>query len=632
MVRGSIFGGLTVSDESKQRSTAVRWMIQLRERHVLRVLAVYVVGAWIALQVADVAVLPALGIPDVGMRYVVIAAAVGLVIACVLAWRYEITRSGIVPHAARAAESPAQAFLRRADRIVIVSMAALSLLTVAAAVAKLLDLMDSASQLSMSQPGQMAMAEPGSLAVLPFANLNSDPELEYFADGLTDELLNRLASVPSLRVTARTSAFSFKGRDVSAKEIGAALGVAHIVEGTVRRSQGDLRVSVQLVNTSDGYRVWSSTFDRQLSDAFAIQEEIAQNVLDSLQGYLTPKHQPSNGALSYRPPSSPEAHDLYLRARHLYTSFQLERMDKAIAYYEEAIRLDPRFAAAYIGLADALLWRRRVAETSPTDPVNARIPVLLRKALEIDPGSGDAHALLGKELRLAHDFRGAERELQRAEALSPNGYYVVEGMMAYYMLGGGWPPERAIAYARKGRQLDPLNPWAVIHVAQAHWHAHQYGEALLELERVFEIDPNFWLAHEWRVTILLDLERHKEALSAAQRAVELRSSSDTLSLLAVTHLLAGNVAEGRAIIARLPAEHVRNDLRICMALQDHECALDALERHFAEQTDWMPEVLHYRFLLPLHGEPRFQRIVQLLGQERRVEHAARMNRPASDRS
>jgi serine/threonine-protein kinase len=467
------------------------------------------------------------------------------------------------------------------------------------------------------------LAQPATtIAVMPFVNIGSDPENEYLSDGLTDELLNRLTRAPELQVAARTSSFYFKSRPENVKEIGRLLGVRHVLEGSVRRQGDSIRVSAQLVSTADGYRLWSNEYDRGIADFFVVQEEIAQAVVESLQLGQTARafQLPPN-----RSTRNPEAHDLYLRARHLYQSFQLERMDRAIAYYEETIRLDPKFAAAYVGLADALGWRGQIAEMPHADPVNARISVLLRKALELDPGSGDAHALLGTELMFAYDFKGAERELRRAETLTPNGEYVVQSVMAYYMLVG-WPPERAITYARKGRQLDPFNPWMVIHVAQAHWHAQQYDDALIELERVFEIDPDFWLAHIWQSMILTDLNRPREALAAARRAAELNELADTLNRLAMAHLDVGETTEARKVIARLEARGASMGAGLCLALKDRECALTSLERSYAQRDRWLPDYLHYKELLPLHGEPRFQRLVRLLGQERRVEQTARVNR------
>jgi tetratricopeptide (TPR) repeat protein len=192
----------------------------------------------------------------------------------------------------------------------------------------------------------------------------------------------------------------------------------------------------------------------------------------------------------------------------------------------------------------------------------------------------------------AWDFEAAEGELRRAEALNPNGEYVLANLTAYYMLFG-WPPERAIEYAHRGRDRDPLNPWAAIHVPQALWHAQQYGEALRELERVSEIDPNFWLTYFWKAMALTDLGRHAEALLAAQRALELNEDAETLRALAITHARAGELDQARAISARLNARGVRTSPGIHVALGDHEAALAALELDFSERDRWLPEYLHY---------------------------------------
>ena len=457
------------------------------------------------------------------------------------------------------------------------------------------------------------------IAVLPFANISGDADDEYFSDGLTQELLNRLANVQGLRVAARTSSFAFKNHAGSVKEVGQALGVRHILEGSVRRQEDRLRVSAQLVSTTDGYHLWSKTYERQAADVFAIQDEIARAVADTLRVQLVDER---DGAGVYGTTSN-EAYDLYLRARHLYQSFQLERMTKAIGYYEQAIRADPGFAAAYVGLADALSWRNAV-EGQPHDmAIITRIRELARKALEFDPRNGDAHALLGNELMFEWNFGAAERELRLAEALNPDGEHVLGALTAYYMLFG-WPPERAIEYARIGRDRDPLNPWAAIHVSQAHWHAQQYEEALRELERVFEIDPEFWLAHVWKAMALMDLGRPKEALLAARRAVELDENGETLRYLAITHARAGELGQARALFPKMEAHGARPSAGIHVALGNTEAALAALEMELKARDRWLPEYLHYPELLPLHGQPRFQRIVRLLSQERRVEQTARL--------
>ncbi len=456
------------------------------------------------------------------------------------------------------------------------------------------------------------------IAVLPFANISGDADDEYFSDGLTEELLNRLTNVQGLRVAARTSSFAFKNHAGSVKEVGQALGVRHILEGSVRRQDDRLRVTAQLVSTTDGYHLWSKTFERQAADVFAIQDEIARAVAETLRVQLV---NDSDGAGAHGTISN-EAYDLYLRARHLYQSFQLERMTKAIGYYERAIRSDPGFATAYVGLADALSWRNAVAGQPHDAEIRTRIRALARKALELDPRNGDARALLGREFMFEWNFEAAQRELRLAEALNPNGEHVLESLTGYYM-SFGWPPERAIEYARKGRDRDPLNPWAAIHVSQAHWHAQQYEEALRELDRVFEIDPDFWLAHVWKAMTLMDLGRPQEALLAARRAVELNENGDTLRTLATTYARVGDLDQARALFPRMEAHGAHPSAGIHVALGDTEAALATLELELKARDRWLPEYLHYPELLSLHGQPRFQKIVRLLGQERRAEQTAK---------
>jgi TolB-like protein/DNA-binding winged helix-turn-helix (wHTH) protein len=456
------------------------------------------------------------------------------------------------------------------------------------------------------------------IAVLPFANIGGDPENEYFSDGLTEELLNRLTTLRELHVAARTSSFHFKDKKVDVKSIGQMLGVRHVLEGSVRRQGDHVRVSAQLVSTEDGYRLWSNVFDRRVADVFAIQDEIALAVVENLKLTLLAEQR---AALTQQSTSDPRALDLYLRARRLYQSFDPERMEKATGYFEEAIRLDPEFVAAHVDLAATLDWRVRLfgADASLLE----RVPVLLHKALELDPSNADAHALLARRLQHAYDIRGAERELLRAEALNPNAEYVVDGLLGHYMTVG-WPPEKALSYARKARQLDPLNPWAVIHLAQAHWHMHQYEEALAELEPVQDLDPNYWLLHAWRFLTLTALERHDEALTAAERAVELSTSGETLGALALGYANTGQIDRALEITRKIgPLERHWGLLTV---LEDYQGALAALEREFDERIPWLPETLHYPILLPLHGDPRFQRLARLTGQERRVALVARIHR------
>jgi TolB-like protein/DNA-binding winged helix-turn-helix (wHTH) protein len=513
------------------------------------------------------------------------------------------------------------AFRRRARRTFWIAGAITALASLLAAGAVIVNTLNSRGGAAGARAGGLTsvVVQPArTIAVLPFANIGDDPENEHFSDGLTEELLNRLTTLRDLHVAARTSSFHFKDKKADVKHIGQMLGVRHVLEGSVRKQGDRVRVSAQLVSTEDGYRLWSNVFDRRVADVFAIQDEIALAVVENLKLTLLAEQR---AALTLRTTSDAHVLDLYLRARRLYQSFEPERMDKATSYFEEVIRLDPEFVAAYVDLASTLDWRVRLfgADASLLE----RVTVLLHKALELDPNNAGAHAVLAKQLQFSYDMQGAERELLRAEALNPNAEYVVEGLLMYYATVG-WPPEKALGYARKARLLDPLNPWAVIHLAQAYWHAHRYEQALAELEPVQDLDPNYWLLHAWRSLTLTALERHDEALRAAERAVELSSSSETLGLLALGYANTGQVDRALEITRKIgPLER---HWGLLMVLKNYQGALAALEREFDERGPWLPETLHYPILLPLHDDPRFQRLARLTGQEQRVALAARMHR------
>ncbi|HEX2494497.1 MAG TPA: winged helix-turn-helix domain-containing protein [Steroidobacter sp.] len=463
------------------------------------------------------------------------------------------------------------------------------------------------------------IAPDKSVAVLPFVNLSGDAEQEYFSDGLTEELLNRLAGLPGLKVPARTSSFQFKGKALPTQTVGHALGVRYLLEGSVRQSGDRLRVAVQLIEADTGYHKWSRTFERTRADIFAVQDEIALAVATALQLTLL-------GALTRHSTTDPRALDLYFRAKQLHQSFHLDRMAKAVEYYEEAIQLDPRYSAAYVGLADVIFMTKQMAELRPEDPYLARVGPLLRTALEVDPDNGDAHALLGTMLQDAFDFAGAERELRAAESVSPNGEYVLRYLTNFY-LQAAWPPEKALEYAVRARMLDPLNPWTDVQVGWSYLHMHDYQSALQEFERVLEVHPTFWVAEWGRGGALDALGQYEEALKSALRVVAANRFGDTETTLAMAYARLGKDAEARAILERLgdPArgKYWSSTFRAALltTLGDRAGALAALEDAYEERDFQLAGAMHSKWFEPLHGEARFRRLVTLLGQEKRVEHA-----------
>jgi pentatricopeptide repeat protein len=489
---------------------------------------------------------------------------------------------------------------------------------------------------AMQTRTSVAVAPARTIAVLPFANLNGDPNDEYFSDGLTEELLNRLAALPQLHVVARTSSFHFKGRNQDVREIGVALGVRHVLEGSVRKENDRIRVSAQLVSTEDGYQLWSRVFDRPLVDVFKVQDEIALAVVENLELTLV---QGARAQLVQHATNDPQVLDLYLRARHLYQSMQLDRIDKAVEYFEQAIELDPGFAAAYVSLADALFFREQIDGYAPDGGVQqARREELLRTAIGLDPRNADAHALLGQGYalyRLKPD--DARRELHLAEEINPNGELVLRYLAQYYGTAG-WPPERAIDYAQKGLRLDPLNPWAATNVAIAYWECHQYEAALEAADKAIELDPEFWVSHWVRDGALLDLGRPREALEAANRALELSGGYvDTYADVIAAYARLGDMRTAHKLFDEIDAPDRKPQWRpsfrawALAGMGRYDEAVASLERAYREQDGYMIEMLHLKLMIPLHEHPRFRELVHVLKQEQRIEHARLMNEASVQR-
>lgn len=477
---------------------------------------------------------------------------------------------------------------------------------------------------SETKPTEVVVQPPRTIAVLPFSNLTGDPESEYFGDGLAEELLSRLAGVPGLQVAARTSAFHFKNRRDTAQTIGRALGVRHLLEGSVRRVGSRLRVSAQLSDATTGYQLWAQTFDREITDILAIQDEIALAVIEGLDVALMDE---ARIALLRPATRDPQALDLYLRARYLAQEWQLRDLNQAIELYEQALRIDPEFSTGYLGLASALQAKGEFGALQE-NPARARVHELLSKALELDPNSGDAHALLGGLLLQTYDLAGAERELRLAEKLNPNGEHVLYAL-AWFYGAAGWPPDKAVRYARQWARLDPLNPWAISYVAIALWQTNQPDLALRQIDEVLVAFPDYWIAHFVRTGALIDLDRPREALASSQRVRQLNPDwAKAIADAAAVYALVGDMEQSQRLLQeferREPASWCWRAWAL-VARKEYEAAMRALEKAYEARDPMLVDTLHLRQFLPLHEDARFQRLAERLGQRKRVEHVRRLN-------
>jgi len=418
-------------------------LAEARRRRLFGTLALYVVGAWGTLQAADL-LFPGWGIPESAIRYVWIGAVLALPLAVVFGWRYDVTAQGIRRTPRRGGEE--QLELRRIDGLVLAALALISTGLVIGVVAQVLGELDSEQPYVATRD-----IPPNSIAVLPFVNMSSDADTEYFSDGISEQLLNELSRVPDLHVAARTSSFYFKGKTAPMQEIGKALGVSTLLEGSVRKVGDTVRITAQLINAADGYHLWSETFDRELDDVFDVQDEIARAITDALrvERFVAGTEPAVRGGTD-----NANAYDLYLRGLAYLRARNPDAVDKSVAYFEEALELDPEFALALDGLAYDYLLKTYDGSMSIADALSLGLP-LIQKALQLEPELEQAHATLGMLRSREGRYEEANGHFERALEINPNFF---QGQVNYglSLVHQSRLKDAAAAYLR-ALAMDPLN-------------------------------------------------------------------------------------------------------------------------------------------------------------------------------
>lgn len=385
-----------------------------------------------------------------------------------------------------------------------------------------------------------------SIAVLPFANLGPHPDEQYLCDGIAEELTNALAGVPGLRVIARTSAFAFRDRAMDLREVGRQLGVAHLIEGSVQRSEGRLRVTAQLIDASDGCHRWSRRFDGSAHDIFAIQDEISQAIATELEVTLLRRGEPA------APPRSEtiDAHDLCLRARHFHALRTTTGLVTAIKYFERAIEKDPSYPPAYSGLAEAHFDRGFLGHEAPATCFPQGLAAA-RRSLELDATRAPAHAVLGlSAFAYSWDWDGAEREFRCAIDLAPSNALAHLGLSNLLAVQGRL--EEATTEAELAQRLDPISPIMCIVVAIRYSEAGLFDRAMESLRTAISMNPALGTVHLHLGRVLWAQGRFEDALDALQRA-----PSDWLlarGLLGAVLGRLGRSDEARGVLAELERE------------------------------------------------------------------------------
>ncbi|HEY3042238.1 MAG TPA: tetratricopeptide repeat protein [Pyrinomonadaceae bacterium] len=436
---------------------------ELQRRKIYRVAAAYIVAAGFLIQIAS-AVFPAWELPNWSLRLVIALLLIGFPIALILAWAYDITAQGIQV-------TPTTGAHRRRNLILLIVTA-----VIVSAVAGLFLL-----------PRAVWHKVDKSVAVLPFQNLSSDPENAYFADGIQEEVLTRLAKIADLKVISRASTQQYQSEPGNLAEIAKQLGVANILEGSVQKAGNQVRVNVHLVNAQTGSQLWAETYDRKLSDIFAVESEIAKGIAESLQATLTGREEQ---ALAARPTSNPEAYDAYLRglayeARGNYSS---DALYKAIDFYDLAVRLDPNFALAWARLsgAHALLYFNR-GDTTLARRDAAR--EALENAQRLQPDSPETLLFVGYyQYWVLRDYGMAKATFARVSKMLPGNSEVLYALGAIARREGHW--DESVAYWERGLALDPRNTALLTEVAYTYAALRQFSAALKLYDRALVILPN----------------------------------------------------------------------------------------------------------------------------------------------
>jgi serine/threonine-protein kinase len=469
---------------------------------------------------------------------------------------------------------------------------------------------DSAAGRAWRDRAEERVAMP-TVAVLPFVNLSTSPEDELFADGLTEDVIARLAKLRSLRVISRTSAMAFKRRDRSLREIGTILGAAALLDGSVRRAGTRVRIVAQLIDRDTDEHLWAETYDRDLTDIFAIQAEVALSIADALQTELSPEER---RRMARYPTRDLEAYQLYVQGRQYLAQSTVEGYRRAIDALERAIRRDPGFALAHSALAYAHVCT--VIEGMPgfePEPGFAAAQAAVTRALALDNSLGDAHGIVGL-LRFTREFdwRGAEQALRRGIELSPGSADLYDHLGWLY--GAEGRHDEALDAVRRARELDPITHRS--DVGTALMRAGRYAEALDDVRRLIAIEPGFARAHSiagWAHLLMGDLDL---GLAEIERAVSLNPTSTMfLGQLGQAHAMAGHTTRARELLAeleRLAATQYVAPYHIAYVytgLGEHDAAMDWLERAQRERSGAIYGVKGSFLFAPLRQHPRFKALL-----------------------
>jgi len=562
-----------------------RFFAELKRRRVFRVMAVYGVVGFAIIEAAD-AMFPRMALPDWTVTLVVWLALLGFPVAIVLAWAFEMTPEGMRRTAEAAPGELTEIIAAPASRSW--SAGVLALLGMMALVAGAWYV--GRQSAPASDVDAAVGVSSASIAVLPFVNMSSDPDQEYFSDGISEEVLNLLAKIPELRVAARTSSSSFKGKDLEIPEIASRLKVAHILEGSVRKSDNQIRIAAQLIQADNGYHLWSETYDRQLDDIFQIQEEIAIAVVDALRISLL-------GEAPKTRRTDPQTYQLFLEGQYLRRQITSASLQRAIEAFKQAVEIDPTYVPAWADLADTYLW---LGEDALADQA-------IQTAISIDPDYAYVYYVRGV-LRIFGEFRfkaGIE-DFQHALKLDPDDAFIIAAIGKGAFITGDF--DLAIQQFQAGLRVEPVVPEFYWFLGMAYRGAGRFDDAEASFRKMLSLSPQYRSGHFylWEALFL------KGDLDAALAETEQQTSLFHRRVqLAVTRYALGNEEQSDEVLTDFIEDAASAGAyellaRVYGHRGEADKAFEWLDRALETDRGSLIFILSNPAFSSLHSDPRWQ--------------------------
>jgi len=590
---------------------------ELKRRNVYKVAVAYAVVGWLLVQVAT-QVFPFLEIPNWAIRLVILLIAIGFPVALIIAWAFELTPEGL--KRTETADAAHQHSRNRTWIYVVFIGAALSLGLF------LLGRYSGSRATSVgSEPANIPAVPGKTIAVLPFANLSRDPDNAYFAAGIQDEIITRLSKIGDLKVISCTSTQRFKNAPDDIPAIAAQLHVANVLEGSIQRTADAVRVNVQLIKAATNDHLWADTFDRHLTDIFAVESEIAKTIAETLRAKLSGSEQ---NAIAARPTENTDAYQLYLRGRFFWNKRTGQNLNKAAEYFNQAIAADPNYALAYVGLADSYVLMPLYGAGTPQDS-NPKAKTAAEKALQIDDRLAEAHTSLAEIFCFDLDLLRAVPEFERAIELNPN-YPTAHqwyGSSALTSLGRF---DQAIAEVERAIALDPLSLVINSDLGNSYYRARRYDEAIKQLRKTIDLDPNFYYAH-WNLGSALKAKGDVAgAIEQYEKARALNEDPSMLGLLGNAYAGAGRKDEAIKIRDELEAISKQRYVSaysfalVYLGLGDKDEAIRRLQKSYEDRAGESLRFIRVDPLLdPLRGDPRFEALAEKVIPARQFGTAAK---------